>query len=267
MRKKLQIGLSALVVAAVVAVPAAQAAVPPIKAFPKFFINGKKLTTVREPAIGFGATITLENNVLGAMQCSAVAAGVTYNETTEGTEKGLENTTGFMTYKCLTAAPCKVKNTQGEEVEGIFVTAESPPIPEHGTEAHPTGISSLPWTGEAIERETSIRQILTHHLKVWAVFPPESVGKGNCPGVEVPFEEKEGRTEKEAGYELAPVVLSGTRNGLKPSGGEFQGQSGETEKGFPITGKLKSEVGPGFVSATKLINGGLKGGWELLTVE
>jgi hypothetical protein len=193
-------------------------------------------------------------------------AGVTYNETTEGTEKGLESTTSFTTYECIGAAQCKVKNTKGEEVEGNYVTAESPPEPA-GTEAHPTGISSLPWTGEAIERETGIRQILTHHMRAWFVNPPATVGKGACQGIEIPFEEKEGPTEKEEGYELAPVILNGSKNGLKPSGGEFLGETGVTEKGFPITGKLKSEVGPGFVTSTKLINGGLKGGWELVTVQ
>jgi hypothetical protein len=193
-------------------------------------------------------------------------AGVTYNETTEGTEKGLENTTSFMTYECKAGAPCMVKNTKGEEVEGIYATAESPPEPA-GTEAHPTGISSLPWTGELIERETGRRQILTHHMTVWFVDPPKTVGRGFCEGIEVPFEEKEGPTEKEAGYELAPTVGNGSKNGLKPSGGEFLGESGVTEKKFPITGKLKSEVGDGFVTASKLFSGGMRGGWELVTVE
>jgi hypothetical protein len=160
-----------------------------------------------------------------------------------------------------------VKNTKGEEVEGIYLTAESPPEPA-GTEAHPTGITSLPWTGELIERETGIQQVLTRHVKIWAAFPPNTVGKGpGCNGVEVPFEEMEGPTEKEAGYELAPLWLNGAVNALKPSHEEFNGEFGLTEKGFPQTGRLKSPVGDGFLEAPKLTNGGLSGGWELVNAE
>lgn len=265
MRKKLLIGFALLTVSAVLA-PAVQAAVPETKAFPKVFINGRKLTTVREPAIAFGG-ITLHNTTLGDLTCENMVAGVAFNEKTEGTEKGFENTTGYTTFNCKAAVPCKVKNTKGEEVEGIYATAESPPEPA-GTEAHATGVSSLPWTGEVIERETGVRQILTHKVKVWIVVPPATVGKGNCLGLELPFEDQEGTTEKENGYELAPVTVNGSRNGLKPSHGEFLGETGLTEKGFPETGRLKSPaVGDGFTTAPKLISGGLKGAWELVTAE
>jgi hypothetical protein len=47
-----------------------------------------------------------------------------------------------------------------------------------------------------------------------------------------PFEEAEGPTEseKEAGYELAPLWLNGNKNGLKPSHEVFEGEIGLTEK-------------------------------------
>jgi hypothetical protein len=268
MRKKLLIGFAVLAALAVVAPAASQAGTKefPIKRFPKVFRNGVKLNTIRRPAIAVGG-ITLHNGVLGDLKCENMVAGVTYNETTEGTEKGFTNTVGYSTFNCVAQAPCKVKNTQGETVEGIYATAESPPIPEHGTEAHSTGITSLPWTGELIERETGIKQVLTHKVKVWIVDPPASVGVGNCQGLEVPFENAEGETEKDAGYELAPVTVNGTRNGLKPSHGEFDGEEGLTEKGFPKTGRLKSGIGDGFTTAPKLVSGGLEGGWELLTAE
>jgi hypothetical protein len=160
-----------------------------------------------------------------------------------------------------------VKNTKGEEVEGIFATAEAPPEPA-GSEAHPTGITSLPWTGELIERETNITQVLTHHVKIFLVSPPVTVGVGNCQGLGLPFEDAEGTTEKEAGYELAPIWVNGTRNGLKPSFSVFEGESGLTEKGFPQTGRLKSGVGDGFTTTpTRLVIGGLGGGWELITAD
>jgi hypothetical protein len=257
-----------LAVAAMIAVPAAGQALGtkefPIKAFPKFFSNGVKENLARKPVIAEG-TITLHNGVLGDLKCENMFAGITYNETTEGTEKGFDSTTGYSTFNCKASIPCPVHNTKGEEMEGDFLTAESPPEPA-GTEAHPTGITSLPWTGELIERETGIRQVLTHHVKVWFVVPPKTVGIGDgCGGFEVPFEDAEGASEKEAGYELAPMWINGFKNGLKPSHEELNGETGLTEKGFPQTGVLKSPFGEGFATAFRLVNGGLGGGWELIT--
>jgi hypothetical protein len=264
MRRKLLIGVAPLVVAAVVAVPAAQA-VPEIKRFPKIFRNGVKGRLTREPAIAVG-TFTLNSAVLGDLKCENMVAGVTYNETTEGTEKGFDNTTGYTTFNCLAAAPCKVKNTKGEEVEAIYATAESPPEPA-GTEAHATGISSLPWTGELIERETGIQQVLTKHVKIWVVDPPKTVGTGNCQGLEIPFEDQEGPSEKERGDELAPDWVNGFKNGLKPSHEEFTGEM-LTEKGgsYAVTGQLISSIG-GSAPTGKLVTGGLGGAWELITVQ
>jgi hypothetical protein len=138
----------------------------------------------REPAVTVDE-ITLHNKQLSPVACHNAVSSVTYNEFTEGTEKGFQNSTGYTTYACESpASACKVTNTKGEEVEGTYLTAESPPVVT-GTEAHATGISSLPWTGELIERETGKRQVLTHHVKLWMVIPPEPPGKGGgCIGVE-----------------------------------------------------------------------------------
>jgi hypothetical protein len=266
MRKRLLIGFAALAVGAVVAVPAAQAAVPPIKAFPKFFSNGLKMGLTPKPSIAYG-TITLHNNiVVGNLTCNNVFAGRAHNETTEGTEKGFLNTVGYMTFECKSQETCKVTNTKGEEVEGIYATAEAPPSVK-GTEIHNTGITSLPWTGELIERETEKTQVLTKHVKIWIVLPPLSVGRGEgCAGTELEFEDREGAIEKEEGFELAPIWVNGSRNGLKPSHGEFHGEEGKTEKGFPQTGMLNSpQVGPGSVTSTNLTIQGAGGASELLT--
>jgi hypothetical protein len=241
---------------------------PEIKFFPKEWKNGKKLTTVKAPTITFGA-ITLENPTLEKLTCQTILTGLEWNETTEGTEKGLSSTTDYMTFECKAGASCKVKNTKGEEVEGIFATAEAPPVAE-GTEAHLTGISSLPWSGEVIEREEGKRQILTHHIKVWIVFPPPSVGKGpGCLGTEIPAEDKEGAKEKEEADDWTPLVINGfSTNPLKPSHAEMHGEEGKTEKGFPETGRLISEaVGPVYPRATKLVIGGAGGAWESMTFE
>jgi hypothetical protein len=151
-----------------------------------------------------------------------------------------------------------VINTKGEEEEGIRLTAEAPPVVE-GSEAHP-GISSLPWTGELIEREKA-RHLLFHHLKFSLVLPPPSVGKGpGCAGSEISFEEAEGQTEKEAGYELAPFWINGTKNGLKPSAMEFEGEGGRT-------GRLVSRDGDGYYAGKVTVDGAWEGASVLITAE
>jgi hypothetical protein len=61
--------------------------------------------------------------------------------------------------------------------------------------------------------------------------------------------------------------VNGSKNGSHPSHGEFTGEIGLPEKGFPVTGRLESPVGPGDFTASKLVTGGLKGAWELITAE
>jgi hypothetical protein len=230
---------------------------------PRWFRNGTLLTTTREPIVTFGS-VTLENSMLRKLTCQNAVATNVWNES----ERGLQSVIAFATFECKSELPCKVINTKGEEVEGIYATAESPPEAA-GTEAHSTGISSLPWSGETIEREASIHQLLTHQVKIWIVLPPGTVGKGEgCKGTEIPFEAKEGEAEKAEGDEPAPVLVNGSKNGLKPTHGELTGEAGKTEKGFPRTGRLISPVaGPAYTTASKLTVGGLKGGWELVTDE
>jgi hypothetical protein len=267
MTKKLLIGFAALVVGAVVAAPTAQAAAPPAQAFATVFFNGQKLTTAPRPVMSFGR-IQLENKTIGAIACDTVQTTRAFNEITEGVEKGFLDSTGYMTFLCEAATQCKVHNTKGELVEGIYLTAEAPPTTT-GTETHNAGITSLPWTGEVIEREERVKQVLTKHVKIWVVFPPPPVGEGaGCLGTEIEFEDAEGKAEKERGYELAPLLLNGAKNGLKPSHAELRGEEGLTEKEFPQTGRLKSlQVGDAFLTAPKLVTGGLGGTWELVQVE
>jgi hypothetical protein len=225
----------------------ASAAAPP---FPKFYLNGVRLGTAHEPFLLYG-TITQENATLGNITCQMMMAGKVWNETTEGTEKGLMSLPEFSTGQCRAANPCKVKNTKGEEVEGIYLTAEAPPITE-GTEAHLTGVSSLPWTGELLERGAGKRQPLIHHVKYWVVSPPPAVGKGGgCLGTEMAFEGAKGG-------ELAPILMNGTKNGLHPAQMELSGAE---------TGHTISSAGPAYFTAKPLILAGAKGNFELITAE
>jgi hypothetical protein len=230
---------------------------------PKWFRNGVLVTATHGPTMTAGS-ITLENSMLHKITCQNVVNQSIWNES----EKGLETTLGYTTYECKAEHPCKVKNTKGEEVEGIYATAEAPPVIS-GSEKFLSGSSSLPWTGELIEREAGVRQILTHNVKIWVVLPPATIGKGEgCLGSEIEFEAREGEAEKAEGDEPAAVTVNGSKNGLKPSHSEFKGEEGKTEKGFPKTGRLISPtVGPGYTSATKLFNASSAGGFELVTSE
>src|SRR5215469_8398030 len=66
------------------------------------------------------------------------------------------------------------RNTRGEDEEGIHLTAEASPVVS-GTEAHLTGASSPPWTGELTTEHVknkliggeNRRQLLIHHPKFW----------------------------------------------------------------------------------------------------
>jgi hypothetical protein len=194
----------------------------------------------------------------------------------------------------LTAVTFGASNAEvvkAESVEHIFggscerlitITAVSPPgkgivdvtvTAKGATSLRARPITSLPWTGEFIERETQIVQMLMHHVKWWVVFPPPSVGTGvGCLGTEFAFGEREGATEKEEGDELAPMAINGAKNGLKASHFHFEGQEGKTEKGFPRTGRLISEaVGPGYETATGFVNltisAAAVGSFELMTWE
>ena len=171
-------------------------------------------------------------------------------------------------------------NENGVKKEGIFLSAEGPPTFQ-GTEklARRSGNTSLPWPGELTEKEKGIPQALTHHVKVWTVIPlgkklggpGEGVGCEVLGGDEIPFEDKEGASEKAAGDELAPRTVNGLANGLSPSHGVFAGEKvgkEESEKGgkAPETGRLISaEFGASYTTG-ELVAAGASD-FELATAE
>jgi hypothetical protein len=271
MSRKLLAGLAAGLVALALIVMPADAA-------PRWFVNGKLAGTQPEPGVTFGK-ITLHNATLKNLECGNFVATTTWNEVVGGTERGFENTVGYSTWQCKAELPCKVHNERGEEEEGIFATPEGPPTFD-GTEkrAVRSGITSLPWTGELTEKEKGVRQVLTHHVKVWLVVPIDTRlgGPGEGPacellgGQEIEFADREGKTEKAEGDELAPRTVNGISNGLTPSHAVFAGEKvgkEESEKGgkAPETGRLISKYGPGYTTGTLVTAGA--GDFELATSE
>jgi hypothetical protein len=220
------------------------AAMPTVaQAHPKFFINGKKAGSAHEPIIGYGAVV-LENTVIGKLVCQNLASGNVWNETTEGTEKGLANTEGYTTYNCTAEPECK----------GVFATAEKPvEVTEkensNKEKVHVAqrGPSTLPWTGEAVEEEggEKLKKIKTHGIKVTIVAP--------CLSIEIPFEGA-----------LEPISVNGAKNGLHASHLTFEGKGGRT--GFlttPIFGAEKEE-NIGYTSGEVTVIGQ---GVQLISVE
>jgi hypothetical protein len=253
MPKKLVVGLAGvLAVAAFAVVPVVS------QAAPRVFINGVKAGTKHELGFAFGK-ILLTSAALPNLECENFSADNSWNEVKEGTERGFEETTGFSTWECKTAAPCQVLNERGIRKEGIFITAEEPPE-VHSEKAHHNGDTSLPWNGELIEKEPETgvvnKYVLTHHIKVWIVVPlgtemgGTGVGEG-CAfgGHEIAFFD----TEKE-GLELAPKTVNGSKNGLTPSHGVFEGKKTEKD-GALETGGLDSELGAAFYTGSLVIAG------------
>jgi hypothetical protein len=264
MPKKLLVGLApVLAVGALLAMPALSGANPHV------FINGKKAGTKHELGFAFGV-ITLKNAALAELKCENFSADNAWNEVKEGTERGFEETVGYGTWECKSAAPCEVTNERGIKKEGIYATAEGPPnlVSE---KARRNGNTSLPWTGELIEKEpqagTKEIYVLTHNIKVWIVIPlgTEMGGGGVGPGCvfgghEIPFFD----TEKAPGdFELAPKTINGSKSGLFPSHGKFEGEKTEKD-GKTETGKLESEFGAGFTTGS-LVTAGM--GLELVTAK
>jgi hypothetical protein len=268
MSTKRLIGLApVLAVAALVAMPGvAQAA-------PRVFINGAPATTKHEPGFSFGK-ITLKNSEIKELTCENFAATTAWNEVKEGTERGFEETTGYGTWECKAALKCETTNENGAKKEATFASAEGPPslAPTEKTKARRSGNTSLPWTGELIEKEKQ-NYVLTHNVKVWIVIPLDKSlggpGEGNgCEligGNELLFEDQSGATEKEIGDELAPKTVNGTKNGLFPSHGIFAGEKTEKDGAFE-TGRLVSKLfGPGFTSG-ELVSAGSTD-FELVTAQ
>jgi hypothetical protein len=254
-----------LMVAAIVAMPAVAQA-------HNFKLNGRKFGATKEPVLSYGE-IELKNKMLHNLKCQYFLGGRVWDETTEGTEKSLEETVGYTDYHCVAEVPCKVANTKGEKVEGIYLTAEEPAT----AAGKKTGVSSLPWSAELTEKEGFLG-VLTHNVKVWLVLPPTGEGLG-CLGTEFLFEDKtSSESEKPSINELFPLAVNGVKNGTRPSHVEFRGEEGleetEGQNGKEVTkpaetGRLESSAGPLYMSGILWITGAKNQGasFELVSAE
>jgi alpha-tubulin suppressor-like RCC1 family protein len=164
-------------------------------------------------AIASWGSLTYENaiSLVGKVTCTALSGGGIWNEGASTELTGYENLEAFSTSPggCSKEPACP----------GAFVTAEEPlklVTLKEGTEterlARRSG-TTLPWKGEVIEgpnaeKTTSLKlKIKPVHMAL--VLP--------CEKFEVPMEGT-----------LEPIIVNGSKNGLKPSHLLFEGKGGST---------------------------------------
>jgi hypothetical protein len=96
LRRRVVIRGAQLAAATVITVPAVA------QARPKFYDNNVNTGTERVPVIFYDlqGRITQKNKMLGKIACNTATQGWVWNETTEGTEKGLAKLTGFSAGEC-----------------------------------------------------------------------------------------------------------------------------------------------------------------------
>jgi hypothetical protein len=196
-----------LAVAAVCAVPAVA------QAEPKWHVNGTLIGPEKINVTEWG-TLTMKSPLWGEISCKVLAGAPVWNEGPLATEKegAWEGLEPFVCHasklrgKTFISAENAVKlvervNTKGETVfEAV------------------RGASSLPWPSEPVTVEGKTRmKILGPRgaetgLKFLINAPEETGGP-----FEVPYEGT-----------LEPRLVNGTKNGLKPSHLEFEGEGGKT---------------------------------------
>jgi hypothetical protein len=174
------------------------------QAAPRFYVN-VILAGLNKQNVALQGTMTLNNTFLGNIKCTALAWASVGNES----ERGVGNVEGYRGEDCTSEPAC----------QGIFAVAEGPIKfrfngQPPGTLEAVYGPSTLPWSGEAIEEEgTEKRKKFKMTISLTIVVPcfgPEAAGP-----YEAPYEAT-----------LEPLIINGTKNGLKPTHLELDGSGG-----------------------------------------
>jgi alpha-tubulin suppressor-like RCC1 family protein len=167
-------------------------------------VNGLKVTTTHTSIASWGS-LTYENpvSVVGKLTCTTLSGGGVFNEGPATELTAFENLEAFYSTGCTKEPACP----------GAFVSAE-PPVKlvtlTQGTEKELVprrGSPTLPWTGEVIEASEKRKLRFNPHMTL--VEP--------CEKLEFPMEGT-----------LEPIIVNGSKNGLKPSHLSFEGKGGST---------------------------------------
>jgi alpha-tubulin suppressor-like RCC1 family protein len=172
--------------------------------------NGVKLSTTHVQIASFGS-LKYEDTTspVGKLTCTAIMGGGGWNEGSSTELTGFGSVEGFNTSGCSREPACP----------GAFVTAEPPVTGATETKGTEKVVvarrppTSLPWKGEVIEGLNAEKSI---SLKV-KLSPIEMNLVEPCEKFEIPM----------AGT-LEPILVNGSKNGLKPSHLMFEGKGGTT---------------------------------------
>jgi hypothetical protein len=196
-----------LITLASVAVLAAFSVTPvAAQAGPLWRMNGVLSTPKQiENVVQFG-TITMKSPFWGEIKCNVLVGAPVSNES----ERGVAPVAGWETWSCHMPECLKGSaSVIAENPVGLIERGIRPPEAQRGER-------TVPWPAElsAPEGRTALRMGNTEKLplepvKFWV----------NCPAerFEAPYEGT-----------LAPHIVDGTKNGLKPSHLEFEGEGGKT---------------------------------------
>jgi hypothetical protein len=184
---------------------------------PRFYVNGTLAGS--GPVAGAGetnvvqfGTITMKSPFLGEIKCQALVGAPVSNES----ERGVAPVDGWETWNCR-MPDCLKGSASVTAAKPLQLIQYENPKKEIVIEViRPEPRTTLPWSAEMTERE----RLKLFRMGSTEKQPPAPVKFWvDCPGegLEVPYE-----------GELAPIVHNGTKNGLKPSQMEFEGNGGRT---------------------------------------
>jgi hypothetical protein len=200
-RKRLLIGFAsvATLAACSVAPVVAQAA-------PQFRVNGVLAGASKQNVVQVG-TITMKSPFWGEMKCNVLVGASVGNES----EKGVASVDGWETWGC-----------HATELRGkTFITAETPVnLIEPGKGRPPEakrGERTLPWPAQTVTTPEAATALKIGDTEKLPLEPVKFIVNAPEELFEVPYEGT-----------LEPRIVNGTRNGLKPSHLEFEGEGGKT---------------------------------------
>jgi alpha-tubulin suppressor-like RCC1 family protein len=175
----------------------------------RFYLNGVLAGASTQNVVQFG-TITMKSPFWGEIKCNLLVGAPVWNET----ERGLASVDGWESWGC-----------HATELRGkTFVTAETAVqlIERENTakvripEAH-RGEKTLPWPAHAVTTPEATSALKIGNTEKLPLEPVKFLVSAPEELFEVPYEGT-----------LEPRIVNGTKNGLKPSHLEFEGEGGKT---------------------------------------
>jgi hypothetical protein len=185
--------------------------VPPAvgQAAPQFRINGVLAGANKQNVVQFG-TITMKSPFWGEIKCNLLVGAPVGNES----EQGVASVDGWGTWGC-----------HATELRGkTFITPENAVqvIERLNTEKHiinepKRGETSLPWPSRPVTTPEATTALHIGNTEKLPLEPVKFIVDAPEELFEVPYEGT-----------LQPRWINGTKNGLKPSHLEFEGEGGKT---------------------------------------